>query len=160
MLPSRNRHGWPLVAKDSSPRLPVTPGQLMRPGIGENMSYTVGDSTEHLGLPFFRKMIPNRYVFWAVYASWLSFDHHMTITWLSCDSLPQVGDNVMFPGSVDHEQTFCYLIIDNFKRHVTAWYHVWYWITTLTSTPTETGIVMFEGNRRTMQLAAESLNIG
>ncbi len=32
----------------------------------------------------------------------------------------------VFPGSCDHEQSFCYLIIDNVKRHVTAWYNVWY----------------------------------
>ena len=39
-------------AWDSSPHLPVTPVQLMRPGIGWNASCTLGDFTWHLGLFF------------------------------------------------------------------------------------------------------------
>ena len=42
-------------AWDSSPHLPVTPAQLMRPGIGRNMSCAVGDFAQHLSL-FLREM--------------------------------------------------------------------------------------------------------
>ena len=40
----------------SSLHLPVTLAQLMRPGIGWNVSCTVGDSALRLDLPFFRDM--------------------------------------------------------------------------------------------------------
>jgi len=43
----------------------------------------------------------------------------------SCARYLQVGKDLVFPGSIEREQSFCYLIIDNIKRHVTAWYHVW-----------------------------------
>ena len=47
-----HRKGQPLhfVHENSSPHLPVTLAQLMRPGIGLNVSYAVGDFTQHLGL--------------------------------------------------------------------------------------------------------------
>ena len=35
---------------------------------------------------------------------------------------------MIFPGISEHEQSFCYLIVDNIKRHVTVWFHIWYWI--------------------------------
>ena len=39
-------------ARDSSPHLPVTPAQLMRPGIGQNVSSAEGDFAYHLDLIF------------------------------------------------------------------------------------------------------------
>ena len=48
-------HLTAFCACNSSPHLPVTPAQLMRPGIGWNMSCTVGDCAYcRLGLPFFQ----------------------------------------------------------------------------------------------------------
>ena len=43
---------------------------------------------------------------------------HNMATW-------QVKEEVMFPGQQDHEQSYCYLIIDNIKRMVTILYHIW-----------------------------------
>ncbi|XP_019854814.1 PREDICTED: uncharacterized protein C11orf70 homolog isoform X2 [Amphimedon queenslandica] len=37
----------------------------------------------------------------------------------------KVGGIKMFPSSREHPQSFCYLVIDNIKRHVTVWYHIW-----------------------------------
>ena len=42
--------------KDSSPHLPVTPVELMRPGIDWNVSCTAGDFEWHLGLFLLREM--------------------------------------------------------------------------------------------------------
>lgn len=38
----------------------------------------------------------------------------------------KVKGHRVFPGSSCHEQSFCYLIVDNIKRHMTAWYHIWH----------------------------------
>lgn len=37
----------------------------------------------------------------------------------------KAGNALVFPMTTDHTQSFCYLIIDNVKRHVTVWYHIW-----------------------------------
>ncbi|CAI8019472.1 Cilia- and flagella-associated protein 300 [Geodia barretti] len=45
------------------------------------------------------------------------------------DVKAKVDEDVVFPWrQVDggHPQSFCYLIIDNIKRQVTAWYHTWH----------------------------------
>lgn len=33
------------------------------------------------------------------------------------------NETYVFPGNRQHQQNFCYLIVDPLKRHVTAWYH-------------------------------------
>ena len=38
----------------------------------------------------------------------------------------KVKGQQVFPGLQDHEQSFCYLVVDNVKRHVKAWYNIWY----------------------------------
>jgi len=43
---------WLHLCTNSSTHLPLTPVQLKRPGIGWNMSCTVGDFVQHGGLPF------------------------------------------------------------------------------------------------------------
>ena len=45
-------HLTAFCAWDGSPHLPVTPAQLMRPGIGWNASCAMGDFTQNLGLFF------------------------------------------------------------------------------------------------------------
>ena len=40
-------------------------------------------------------------------------------------NLLQVDEHLVFPGQSEHKQSFCYLTVDNFKRHVKAWYHIW-----------------------------------
>ena len=53
---------------DSSPNLPVTPVQLMKPGIGRNASCPVGDCTWHLGQFFLGKYMV-RWMFMLIYDS-------------------------------------------------------------------------------------------
>jgi hypothetical protein len=45
------------------------------------------------------------------------------------DVKAKVDEDVVFPwrqADGGHPQSFCYLIIDNIKRQVTAWYHTWH----------------------------------
>lgn len=39
--------------------------------------------------------------------------------------IPLAGEDEVFPGNRQHTQTFCYLIIDNARKQVKLWYHIW-----------------------------------
>ena len=68
-----------------SPHLLVTPVQLMRPGIGQNVFCTLGDFAKDLGLPSFRERCGSLIVHarWKSLAiAWIFFTFHSLYTYI------------------------------------------------------------------------------